>query len=132
MQKQNDSSWRPIEYALRSMSATEMRYAQTEKEALAVTWTCVRLSTFILGKKFSIETDHKPLVSLLGTKNLDSLPPRILRFRLRLARFDYTIAHIPGRELYVADTLSRAPISTIANDVGLQEERWMSAYVIYL
>ena len=102
MQKK-DSSWRPIEYASISMSTTEMHSAQIEKEALA-TWACERFSIiYILGKRFSIETEHKPLVSLLGTKNIDSLPPTILRFRLRLARFDYTIAHIPGKELCVAD-----------------------------
>ena len=79
-----------------------MHYAKIEKEALAATWACETV-----GKRFSIETEHKPLVSLLGTKKLDSLPPTILRFRLCLARFDYTIAHIPGKELCVADTLSQ-------------------------
>ena len=37
------------------------------------------------------------------------MPPRILRFRLRLAKFKYTAQHIPGKLLYVADALSRAP-----------------------
>ena len=88
------------------MSETERRYAQIEKEALAITWACEKFSMYILGKKFAIETDHKPLVPLLGSKHLDSLPPRVLRFRLRLARYDYTIQHIPGKHLYTADTLS--------------------------
>ncbi len=88
MQKQQDNTWRPVVYASRSMSPTETRYAQIEKEALALTWACERFSTYILGKHFLIETDHKPFVPLLGTKPLDSLPPRVLRFRLRLARFD--------------------------------------------
>ncbi len=93
MQKQN-SQWKPIAYASRSMNETE------------------KFSTYILGLKFSIETDHKPLVPLLGTKQLDKLPPRVLRFRLRLMRFDYTISHVPGKLLYTADTLSRAPITS--------------------
>ena len=50
---------------------------------------------------------------LLGTTELDSLPPRVLRFRLRLTRFDYSISHVPGAYLYTADTLSRAPIKTV-------------------
>ena len=61
--------------------------------------------------KFSIKTDHKPLVLLLSTKHLNSLPPRILIFKLRLDWFDYTIYYIPGKELYIADALSRAPTS---------------------
>ena len=42
-------------------------------------------------------------------EHLDALPPRVLRFRLRLDRLDYDIKHVPGKELYTADTLSRAP-----------------------
>ena len=72
--------------------------------------------------KFHIETDHKPLVPLLGSKDLDKLPPRVLRFRLRLARFQYTIEHVPGKYLYTADALSRAPEATTENDTRLQEE----------
>jgi len=120
LQKTN-SSWQPVAFASRVMSDTERRYAQVEKESLAITWACEKFSSYILGKTFTIETDHKPLVPLLGTKNLDSLPPRVLRFRLRLSRFQYQITHVPGKQLYTADTLSRAPISsTESND--LQEE----------
>ena len=93
------SIWKPIAYASRSMTEMEKRYAQIEKEALATTWACEKFSTYILGMDFLIETDHKPLVLLLGSKHLDSLPPHILRFQLRLARFSYNIIHIPGKLL---------------------------------
>ena len=107
--QKNKDAWRPVAYASRSLSETETRYAQIEKEALAGTWACEKFSDYILGKRICLETDHKPLVSLLGSKHLDSLPPRILRFRLRLSRFLYDIQHIPGKLLYTADTLSRDP-----------------------
>ena len=89
------------------MSETER---QIEKEALASTWACEQFSTYVLGKNFMTEMDHKPLVSLLGSKHLDGLPPRILRFSLRLTQFDYNIEHVPGKQLYTADTLSRSPL----------------------
>ena len=92
------------------MSTTEKRYTQIEKEALAVTWACEKFHDYILGSKFSIESDHKPLIPLLSTKSLDHLPPRIVHFRLRLDRYNYTIQHVAGKELYTADTLSRAPL----------------------
>ena len=120
--QQNGPDWKPVAYASRSMTETEMRYAQIEKEALATTWACERFSTYILGMKFAIETDHKPLVPLLGSKHLNNLPPRILRFRLRLARFDYMITHVPGKLLHTADTLSRAPSANKDNDATLQQE----------
>ena len=117
----NKSSWQPVAFASRVMSDTERRYAQVEKEALAITWACEKFSNYILGKTFTIETDHKPLVPLLGTKNLDSLPPRVLRFRIRLSRFEYQMRHVPGKYLYTADTLSRAPIQC-TEPYNLQEE----------
>lgn len=119
--QRNGDGWRPVAYASRSMTDTEKRYAQIEKEALAVTWACDKFADFLLGSKFAIDTDHKPLVPLLCTKHLDNLPPRVLRFRLRLARFDYTVSHVPGKNLYTADTLSRAPLPDTA-DSSLESE----------
>ena len=72
--------WKPVEYALRSMTDTEQLYAQIEKEALAIVWACEKFATYIIGLKFLIETDHKLLVPLLGTKHLDDLPPRVLLY----------------------------------------------------
>lgn len=103
-------TWKPVAYASRILSDTEKRYAQIEKEALATTWACEKFSNYVLGLPFLIETDHKPLVPLLNTKHLDDLPPRVLRFRLRLAKYGYVAQHVPGKLLYTADALSRAPL----------------------
>ena len=84
--------WKPVAYASRSMNETKQRYAQIEKEALAITWAYNKFSDYILGRKFLIETDHKPLIPLLNAKHMDTLPPRILRFRLRLAKYNYTVS----------------------------------------
>ena len=114
--------WKPVAYASRSMTETERRYAQIEKEALAVVWACDKFSDYVLGRSFQIETDHKPLVPLLSTKQLDCLPPRVLRFRLRLARYTYTIEHVPGKLLYTADALSRAPQTSTVETLEFEEE----------
>ena len=108
--QRTEGLWRPVAFASRSLSDAETRYAQIEKEALASTWACEKFSKYILGMKFTIETDHKPLVPLLGYKELHQLPPRILRFRLRLSRYNYTIVHVPGKILNTADALSRDPL----------------------
>ena len=112
LQQQQHTQWKAVAYASSSMSDTERRYSQIEKEVLALVWSCRKFSNYILGKHIRLETDHKPLIPLLGKANLDSLPPRILRFRLHLSRFDYSISHVPGKLLYTADTLSRAPITS--------------------
>ena len=68
--------------------------------------------------QFHVFTDHKLLVPLLGgQKNLDELPLRVQRFRMRLMRFKYTISHVPGKLLVTADMLSRAPA-----DLGTTED----------
>ena len=110
MQQQDNGQLQPVAYASRSLTPTETKYAQIEKEALAVTWACERFHMYIMGMTFTLETDHKPLVPLLSTKQLEEIPLRVQRFRLRLLKYAYKIVHIPGKELVVADTLSRAPI----------------------
>ena len=91
-----------VAYASRSIAATERTYAQVEKEAIGITWAVEKFASFLIGKPFSVETDHKPLVPLLSnSKGLDELPPRIQRFRMRLFRFQFQISHVdlPGKDL---------------------------------
>ena len=87
----------------------EERYAQIKKEALAFTWACERFSDFLLGLKFSIETDHEPLIPLFTTKHLEEFPVRIQCFRLRMLRFNFNIVYIPGKNLVIANALFRPP-----------------------
>ena len=108
LQKQSDGENKPVAYISRSMTSTEQRYAQIEKEALAFTWACERLSDYLIGLKFHIWTDHKPLVPLFSTKHLEEMPIRVQRFRLRMMRYDFSISHVPGKQLLIADALSRS------------------------
>ena len=64
LQRQPPGDLKPVAYVPRSMTPTEQRYAQKEKEALPFPWACERLSTYLIGLRFHIETDHKPLVPL--------------------------------------------------------------------
>ena len=80
-------------------------------ESLAITWACERFFDYLMGNSFHVQTDHKPLVSLLSSKLLDALPVQIQCFSMRLLKFTYTISHIRGKELTLADVLSRVPVS---------------------
>ncbi|UYV77253.1 K02A2.6-like [Cordylochernes scorpioides] len=125
-QEGKNGIWRPVAYSSRTMTPTEKRYAQIEKEALAITWACERFQDFLLGKRFRIETDHKPLIPLFSTKELSSLTPNLQRFRMRMMRFGFEIVHIPGKELLDADALSRQPLLT---SEGGEDERPTSAHI---
>jgi len=94
-----------------------------------VTWACERLTSYLQGLHFTLQTDHKPLVPLLSTRGLDDLPPRVLRFQLRLLRYDYNIVHVPGKNLITADTLSRAPLSDTPSADDLQLEKDVQVFV---
>ena len=128
LQTQPNGERRAVAYVSRSMTPTETRYTQIEKEALALTWACERYSDYLIGLTFSIETDHKPLVPLFSAKLLDELPIQVQRFRMRMMRYDFTITHVPGKNLITADALSRAPSSPASSDdQSLQAE--VDAYV---
>ncbi|KAK3732304.1 hypothetical protein QZH41_007808 [Actinostola sp. cb2023] len=101
----------PIAYASRSLTETECKYAQIEKELLAVVFGCERFHQYIYAKEVTVETDHRPLVSII-TKSLDKAPARLQRMLLRLQRYNIDLQYKPGKELYTADTLSRAHLPT--------------------
>ena len=58
-----------IIYASRSLSDTESRYFQTEKEALAIVWACERFHAYLCGAEFELMTDHKPLECIFSLES---------------------------------------------------------------
>ena len=97
---------RPIAFASKALTETEQRYANIERELLAVVFGCERFHTYVYGKPFVVETDHKPL-EMIHKKSLASTPPRLQRMLLRLQHYDISIKYRPGKEMVLADSLSR-------------------------
>ena len=64
----------PIAFASKSLSDTEKRYANIERELLAAVFACERFKTYLLGREFTIESDHNPL-EMIALKNLVAAPP---------------------------------------------------------
>ncbi|XP_029648387.1 uncharacterized protein K02A2.6-like [Octopus sinensis] len=97
---------KPIAYALKALSPTETRYANIERELLAVVYGCEKFHTYLYGRHFNIETDHRPLEQI-HRKNLMKAPARLQRLLLRLQTYDYDIRYKPGKDLILAYALSR-------------------------
>ena len=104
----------PIAYASASLTSTQVNYAQIEKELFAILFGCTKFHQYIFGLKVTVETDHKPLVTLFN-KPLFKIPARLQRFMLRLQCYDLNVIYRPGKYLYIADTLSRAPLNEETN-----------------
>lgn len=90
---------------LSTLTSTELRYASVEREALALAWACERFKEYVIGIPIILETDYKPLLQMLETKNLDDLSPRLQRFRIRLMRYDFTVLWTEGNKMFVAGAL---------------------------
>ena len=98
---------RVIAFASKSLSPTEQRYANIERELLACVFGAERFHSFIFGAHFQIQSDHKPL-EMITKKSLTAAPARLQRMLLRLQRYDYEVTYVPGSEMTLADSLSRA------------------------
>lgn len=128
----DDGAEKPVMMASRTLQAHERRYGQIDKEALAIMFGLSKFHEFLAGRSFCIVTDHKPLVGLFNpTKPIpDQISPRMLRWSLKLACYDYSIKYRPGKLIGNADALSRwtAPSAGTAGverlpDVLLLEEQ---------
>ena len=103
---------RAISYASRVMSSTEQRYSQIEKEGLAIRFGLEKFYKFLCGRKFTLITDHKPLLAIFGPKA--GLRPyaaaRLHRWSVYMSQFNYDIEYQKTNDHGNADALSRFPL----------------------
>ncbi len=99
-----DGEEHPVVYISRKLSTTEQRYAAVEKEALAVKWAVLELKYYLLGRKFTLITDHAPLQWMARAKDTNA---RVTRWFLALQDFHFDVRHRAGTANANADGLSR-------------------------
>ncbi len=99
-----DGEEHPVVYISRKLSTTEQRYAAVEKEALAVKWAVLELKYYLLGRKFTLITDHAPLQWMARAKDTNA---RVTRWFLALQDFHFDVRHRAGTAYANADGLSR-------------------------
>jgi hypothetical protein len=69
-----------IAYASRLLTDVESRYSQKNRKAFAITWAILHFHLYVIGKEFTVITDHKPLEGIFN-KPLIQPPARIERLR---------------------------------------------------
>lgn len=98
---------KPCAFASRSFTQAQENYSQIEKELVGVQFGIEKFSQFVYGKHFIVETDHRPLIHIIK-KPLNDCPARLQRILIQLRKYDFELVFKPGKELILADTLSRA------------------------
>jgi transposase InsO family protein len=91
-----------ISYISKAFSGASLRWTTAEKEAFAAYFAITKLRHQLLGRTFTILSDHRNLIFMHSTS-----VPKILRWQLKLQEFDYNVVFIPGKDNVVADGLSR-------------------------
>ena len=96
---------------------------------LAVVFGCQRFHQYIYGKKVKIESDHKPLESIVK-KPLQNTPPRLQRMLLRLQKYDIDLVYLAGKENILADILSPAHLEETTEEIA-EEELEAQVHIVY-
>ena len=99
-----DGQERVICYWSRQLTKSERSYSTTEKEALAAVSAVKEFYPYLYGFSFKLVTDHNPLTSLKGLKDVGGW---LTRWMLFLQQFNFQFEYRPGTSLGNADTMSR-------------------------
>ena len=125
--KNGRSYLKPLSYASCSLKPSETRYAQIDREGLAVYWAIQHFRQFLYCKKFTLHTDCSALTRIFGPKNDlgGCATGRLNRWAAALMEYDFIAKHIKGSENQICDNLSRLPVppkgsnlATVPNDSG--------------
>ena len=114
---------KPLSFASRALTSTEMRYAQIEKEMLAIVFALTKFHQYTFGQHTVVKTDHKPLKSIIK-KSLDKAPKRLQGMLLCIQKYDITVDYTSGKNMHIADLLSRAYLN---EDEGGNEFEFVNA-----
>ena len=100
-----DGLERPVQYASRTLTATERKYAQVEKEAAAGSFGVKRFHQFLFGRTSTLVVDNQTLSKILNPdRELPSLAAaRMQRYALQLAAYRYKVELRRADEMRLAD-----------------------------
>ena len=128
--QESDGKQHPVAFCSRTLTPTEQQYAHIERECLACVWSCEKFMQYLRGlHSFRLIADHKPLVPLIGEKDLNMVPLRCQRLQRRMMWFNKKPEYVPGMQLVAADLLSRKPLRESVEAITVQQVEDVSLYV---
>ena len=122
--RMEDGTEKPIAFASRSLAPAEKKTPQLEKEGLSIIFGVKKFRQYLLGRRFTIYSDHKPLQHLFSeNRPIPAMASaRIQRWALTLSAYDYVIEYKPGKEHANADVLSRLPLPNTSQTTPVPAE----------
>ncbi|XP_040172539.1 uncharacterized protein K02A2.6-like [Anopheles arabiensis] len=115
-----DGTFKVVQHASRALTKAKKNYSQIDREGLAIIFAVTKFHNFIFGRHFTLQTDHKPLLRIFGSKK--GIPVytanRLQRFALTLQLYDFDINYVSTDNFGNADILSRL----IRNHEKLEED----------
>ena len=111
---------KPIHFASRALTSSEANMAQIQKELLAIVFATQKFRHYIYGKSVTVETDHKPLVTILK-KPISDAPISLQKMLLKLLDYDLHLIHKSTTQMPISDTLSRA---FLTNTEAVEEDEY--------
>ena len=111
-----EDGWHPVHYGAQTLTKTEMKYAPIEREGMAMLFGVRKFHQYVFGKRFVLETDHKPLVSIFQGY-LNEAPARLQSIMLKMQKYDYALIWVSRKYIALADSLSKHDMKRqIVND----------------
>ena len=101
----------PIYFASKALQPHHDNYVAIELEALAVSWAMEKFHHYLYGHRFTLETDQKPLETILKKSLLDATA-KMQRLLMKTVPYDFDVKYIKGSTNVIADCLSRAATNT--------------------
>lgn len=112
-QATDDGSEQVVAYASKTLSRAERNYCVTRKELLAIVHAVRHFRPYLLGRHFTLRTDHGSLTWLMNFREPGG---QLARWLEQLQEFDFEMCHRPGRKHQNADALSQLPCSQCARN----------------
>lgn len=118
-----DGTERPLQYASQTLTRTQQRYSQIDKEAYSIIFGIRKFHQYLYGRKFTLITDNKPISQIFSeSKGLPTMSAmRMQHYAAFLQAFDYKIRHRRSSDHFNADAMSRLPISHTDPESEIEE-----------
>ena len=97
---------KPVYFTSIALMEAQHGYVAIELESLAVAWAMEKFHHFLYGNHFILETDQKPLETILS-RSLNQATPRLQKILIRTFPYNFSMYYLPGLKNQLADCFSR-------------------------